>query len=96
MERKIVDLRRRLQELAPEFDRNELLRRRDFLYSNPGLRDIFRALWLVFFGFTEDGYLSREGYGKFNHAIAIALLGASPNEDLTASIEADWLHDKAV
>jgi hypothetical protein len=96
MENQILELRMKMESFIPEVDQSEIQKRREFLKTNPGLHDIFRALWLVVFVFTEDGYLSKDGYKKFNHALMIALLGIQSYDEVAHIIENDWLHDTNV
>jgi hypothetical protein len=82
-----------------EISQEEKESRRQFLANNPGLRDTFRAIWMVFVPYTDDGILGKEGYLKFQQVIHVALIGSSNNtilEDVSANIEKDLSHDNAV
>lgn len=95
IEKNISELRKHSTTFQPKVDKAELEKRRSFVDNNPGLRDIFQTLWSVFFKYTNDGYLSKEGYIKFNHAVLISLGGMKAFEDVSAVLENDWNHDKA-
>lgn len=79
-----------------EVDKDEILRRREFLASNQGLQDIFNALWMIFYPHCTDNVLTKEGYTKFYQAISIALVGRHCFEDLTANIDKDWEYDQKI
>jgi hypothetical protein len=99
LEKNIIELRKSLLTLNTKPNLNykdQIIQRRKFIETNPGLRDIFQALWLVFGKYTNDGFLSKEGYSKFNHAIQMAVVGARSFDDINQIIESDWVYDKAV
>lgn len=96
IEKHITELRKQSLTVQSAVTKEMIQKRRDFVQNNPGLRDIFHAMWMVFFKFTNDGYLSKEGYIKFNRAILISLGGFKSFDDLQGILENDWNHDKAV
>ncbi len=96
IEKNIAELRKHSTTFQPKVDKEELEKRRSFIENNPGLKDIFQTLWAVFFKYTNDGYLSKEGYMKFNHSVLISLGGLKSFEDVGAMLESDWHYDKSV
>lgn len=96
IEKQIAELRKQSLTVQSAVTKEMIQKRRDFVENNPGLKDIFQAMWMVFFKYTNDGYLSKEGYIKFNRAILIALGGFKSFEDLQGMLESDWNHDKTV
>lgn len=78
-----------------EITKDEIASRRQFLAENPGLRDTFRAIWMVFVPYTENGILSKDGYLKFQQVIHVALIGPSNHvlEDVSANIDRELAHD---
>jgi hypothetical protein len=99
IEKNILDLKKQLLSeniTSGEATKEEIEKRRTFVASNPGLSDIFQTIWTIFTKYTEDGFLSKEGYTKFNHAILIALGGAKSFEEVKSTIEHDWIFDKEI
>jgi hypothetical protein len=99
IEKNILELKKVLLSMnivSREISTEEIEKRRSFVASNPGLSDIFQTIWAIFTKYTEDGFLSKEGYTKFNHAILIALGGAKSFEEVNSTIEHDWIFDKEV
>eukprot|EP00601_Ochromonadales_sp_CCMP2298_P002225 CAMPEP_0173175772 /NCGR_PEP_ID=MMETSP1141-20130122/4093_1 /TAXON_ID=483371 /ORGANISM="non described non described, Strain CCMP2298" /LENGTH=398 /DNA_ID=CAMNT_0014098043 /DNA_START=88 /DNA_END=1281 /DNA_ORIENTATION=- len=91
----LLELRSTLDKTNATLDRAEVEERREFLKQNKGLKDIFNTFWVVFMVHTTDGYLSKEGYTKFRHAIAIALIGQRTFEEVdTAAINTEYAYDK--
>lgn len=96
LEKQIAELQRVLNHAQCQLDPEEIMARRAFLANNPGLFDIFLALWLVFAVYTDAaGVLSRDGYFRFNHALLVALLGVASTENVEAAIENDWQQETA-
>lgn len=96
LEKQIAELQRVLNHAQCQLDPEEIMARRAFLANNPGLFDIFLALWLVFAVYTDAaGVLSRDGYFRFNHALLVALLGVTSTENVEAAIENDWQQETA-
>lgn len=96
LEKQIAELQRVLNHAQCQLDPEEIMARRAFLANNPGLFDIFLALWLVFAVHTDAaGVLSRDGYFRFNHALLVALLGVASTENVEAAIENDWQQETA-
>jgi hypothetical protein len=95
VERSILELRKQILSLQGKFNREELQKRREFLEKNPGLKDIFQTLWTVFSKYSNDGFLTKEGYLKYNHAILVALAGVKAFEDVSSTLESDWNYDKS-
>lgn len=94
IEKEIVSLRNIINsEIAAEIDPEELKSRREFLATNPGLHDIFEAIWLIFLPHTENGVLTKAGYTRFYQAISVALVGKQSFEDITANLDIDWATD---
>lgn len=95
MSNHILELRSKLDSAESHINPNEIAKRRDFLQKNKGMLEIFNTFWVILLGYTTDGYLSKEGYGKFHHAIDIALAGQATFLDVDqASVDADWTYDK--
>jgi hypothetical protein len=78
-----------------DITREEIASRRRFLNDNPGLRQTFFALWMVFSPYTEAGVLTRDGYVKFQHSIHVALVGADSGflDDVNSNIDGEYAHD---
>lgn len=96
LERHIAELQRVLNHAQCQLDQEEILARRAFLANNPGLFDIFLALWLVFAVHTDArGVLTKDGYCRFNHALLVALLGIPSTDNVEAAIENDWQQETA-
>lgn len=93
MESNYKQLRSNLNDMVATVDVAEVEKRRDFVSKNVGLQDIFNAFWLTFMAYTEDGCLTKDGHGKFNHGIQIALVGYHGFDEVQANIDADWKHD---
>ena len=94
IEKNILELRKQVSTTDSQASKELIQKRRVFVEENPGLKDIFQALWTVFFKFTNDGFLSKEGYIKFNRAILVSLGGLKSFEDINAMLENDWAYDK--
>jgi hypothetical protein len=91
----IDELRTKLDSIETQVDSNEINTRREFLRQNKGLFDVFNTFWGILLSFTEDGFLSKEGYTKFHHALEIVLAGLPTWAELDqASVDSDWTHDK--
>eukprot|EP01032_Pedospumella_encystans_P014684 gene14684-16846_t len=95
MEANIVELRQKLDSVESQIDASEISARRTFLQKNKGLFDIFNTFWVTLMSYTMDGFLSKEGYSKFHHAVEIALAGEATfaNVDEQA-VNADWTYDR--
>lgn len=93
LKKQIAEFRQIINTAALEVDKEEVNKRREFLAANPGLQDIFNALWMIFFPYSEGSVLTKEGYTKFYQAISIALVGKHCFEDLAANIDKDWAYD---
>jgi len=95
MEANIVELRQKLDSVESQIDASEISARRTFLQKNKGLFDIFNTFWVTLMSYTMDGFLSKEGYSKFHHAVEIALAGEATfaNVDEQA-LNADWTYDR--
>lgn len=95
MEANIVQLRGKLDSVESQINPTEIAARREFLHKNKGLLDIFNTFWVILLVYTTDGFLSKEGYSKFHHAVEIALAGeatfASVDEQ---ALNADWTYDR--
>lgn len=95
MSEHILDLRSKLDSAESHVNPKEIAQRREFLQKNKGMLEIFNTFWVILLGYTSDGYLSKEGYGKFHHAIDIALAGQPTFLELDqAAVDADWTYDK--
>lgn len=96
LEKQIAKIQLVLNHAQCQLDTEEIMARRAFLANNPGLFDIFLALWLIFAVYTDDaGVLTKDGYFRFNHALLVALLGVSSTENVEAAIENDWQQETA-
>ncbi|RYH17308.1 hypothetical protein EON65_28780 [archaeon] len=94
IDKEIIALRNVINnEIAAEIDSEELISRREFLATNPGLHDIFEAIWMIFLPYTENGVLTKPGYTRFYQAISVALVGKQSFEDITANVDIDWATD---
>eukprot|EP01031_Cornospumella_fuschlensis_P032515 gene32515-39311_t len=94
IDKEIASLRSTINnEVAAEIDPEELKSRREFLATNPGLHDIFEAIWLIMLPHTENGVLTKAGYSRFYQAISVALVGKQSFEDITANLDIDWATD---
>jgi hypothetical protein len=93
MEININNLRKQLNEIEAKVNKDEIKLRREFVSKNKGLMEIFNAFWLTYLSFTSDGFLSREGYSKFNHGIQIALVGYHSFDEVDNNVNNDWAHD---
>lgn len=95
MSQRVLELRSQLDSIESQVNPAELAARREFLQKNKGMLDIFNTFWLILLSYTTDGFLSKEGYTKFHHAIEIALAGQPTFADLDqAALDADWTYDK--
>lgn len=91
----IVELRSKLDSIETQINPAEVSARRDFLKKNKGMLDIFNTFWLTLLSYTNDGFLSKEGYTRFHHAIEIALADHPTFVDIDqATVDADWTYDK--
>eukprot|EP01039_Chlorochromonas_danica_P007042 gene7042-7787_t len=90
LKKEMKSLRETINADLTDIDRDEIAKRRKFVEGNPGLRDIFHAMWMIFFPYTLDGVLTKEGYKKFHQAMDIALVGRNSFEDLLLDLESDW------
>lgn len=88
-----VACRQIINNTVVEMDKEEVQKRRMFLAANPGLQDIFNALWMIFLPHTENGILTKDGYSKFYQSICVALVGKHSFEDLLANVDQDWVTD---
>ena len=65
----IVELRSKLDSQESQIDPTEIAARREFLQKNKGMMDIFNTFWIILLNHTTDGFLSKDGYTKFHHAV---------------------------
>jgi hypothetical protein len=91
----VLELRNKLDSIESQINPSEIAARREFLQKNKGMHDIFNTFWVTLLAYTTDGFLSKEGYTKFHHAIEIALAGQPTFADVDqAAVDADWTYDK--
>lgn len=95
MEANIVQLRGKLDSVESQINPAEIAARREFLHKNKGLLDIFNTFWVILLVYTTDGFLSKEGYSKFHHAVEIALAGEATFAGVDEqAVNADWTYDR--
>lgn len=91
----VLELRSKLDSIESQINPTEIAARREFLKKNKGMLEIFNTFWVILLGYTSDGFLSKEGYTKFHHAIEISLAGQPTFAEVDQSaVDADWTYDK--
>jgi hypothetical protein len=93
LKQQIQELRQIVGSTIPQVDAEEVAKRREFMASNQGLRDIFNALWMILLPYTENAVLTKDGYTKFYQALNIALVGKHTFENLVVNVDQDWAND---
>ncbi len=81
-----------------DISKDEILSRRQFLQHNPGLKDTFRAIWMVFYPYTENGILTKDGYLKFQQVLNVALISSEKSllEEIAVNLDNEYMHDTSV
>ncbi len=81
-----------------DISKDEILSRRQFLHNNPGLKDTFRAIWMVFYPYTENGILTKDGYLKFQQVLNVALISSEKSllEEIAVNLDNEYMHDTSI
>jgi len=96
IQKEIFRLRNQLHKQRVEINKVKKESRRNVLQAFPVISDILLSFWAAFLPYTQDGFLSKNGYARFSEAMQIALLHAHHYESLDAIVNADWPLEKTL
>lgn len=94
LQKSIQETRSKLQKLRTDNNIVGKEPRKQLLDFTQPLRDIFLSFWATFLPYTENGYLTKEGYTKYSEAMMISLMHVHHFDNLQLIAEGDWEIEK--